>query len=178
MSHVPSRGADRKLDLVLRGGEVIRYHTEGCGVEKQTVSDHTWRLVVILLHLWPQASRKLVLAAIYHDVAECHTGDLPATLKRINKPIRDELKIMEETFHREMRVPWEGDLTDDDHVRLKCADLLELYITCVRQSSSTARGIAKRERPSVTELADRLPGPGERRRVLKLLDDVAQIDLL
>ena len=177
-SHVPHRGADRRLDLLLRGGEVVRYHTEGYGVEKQLVSDHTWRLLVILLHLWPQASRKLILAALYHDVAECHTGDLPSTLKRVSKPLEDELKRMERAFHRELRVPWPGDLILDDHVRLKCADLLELYITCVRQSSTTARGIAGRERLTIIGMANLLPKEYERRRVLKLLDDVSQADLL
>ena len=75
-------------------------------------------------------------------------------------------------------MPWPGDLTHYDHVRLKCADLLELYITCVRQNSTTTRGIAQRKKHTITTLVGKLPKPYERRRVFKLLDDVSQMEFL
>jgi len=176
-SHVDHRGADRRLDLLLRGGEVVRYHAEGYGVDKQAVSDHSWRVVVVLLHLWPRASHKLVLAALYHDVAECHTGDLPAPLARISPSIDKEFKRLEKEFHRELDVPWSGDLTQDDHCRLKCADYLELYVTCLRQHSANAQRIAGRGRERVMEWAETLSAR-DKVRIQRLLDDVAQPDLL
>ena len=139
---------------------------------------HVAGVVVILLHLLPRASHKLVLAALYHDVAECHTGDLPAPLAKVSPLVKEEFQRMEREFHRELGVPWSGDLTPGDHCRLKCADYLELYVTCIRQPAISAQRVADRGREKVVGFVQRLPRDRDRRRVMKLLHDLAKKDLL
>ncbi len=110
------------LAIVLRGGAVSRYHSEGAHAQ-QTVSEHTWRVQVILLHLWPQASRDLILAALYHDAAEGVSGDIPAPFKRLVPGFAPLEKEIEVALGIHVK------LSPEDTARLKCADYLELCAT-------------------------------------------------
>lgn len=116
---------DEKLTLKLKGGAVRRYHTEG-NVISQSVAEHTWRVVVLLLHLWPDCSRELLLAAQYHDVAEGFTGDLPAPFKRL-PGVKKLINSYELNYEDELGIFIL--VGAEDAARLKCADLLEGYLT-------------------------------------------------
>lgn len=137
-------GTDDELSVILLGGEVIRYHTEGRQLEKQMVSDHTWRVMVILLHLFPDASRQLLLTALYHDVAECYTGDLAAPLKRSASVLAAALRNLQADFHQHLGLPLEEDLTEEEHTCFKVADTLEAYITSSQQNTRYAQVVAGR----------------------------------
>ena len=136
-------GTTDRLALVLSGGSVRRYHQDG-SVHPQSVSDHTWRALIILLHFWPEISRQVLLAMIYHDVAERYIGDIPATVKLNSPEISNTLNDMEVEFTQFLNLPMKRDLSPTDYHRLKCADYIELCITCRVQSGRRARQIYER----------------------------------
>lgn len=136
-------GTDDKLSLLLRGGQVLRYHAEGDRVAKQKVSDHTWRMLILLLYIWPHASRDLILAVIYHDVAEAMTGDPSAMLKSLDGELRAIYREHTKKFHEFFGVigPWGLQSVDSD--RLKTVDYLECFMTSHYQSSLEAKQIGR-----------------------------------
>lgn len=149
-------GTTDKLALILSGGEVRRYHQDGT-VWPQPVSSHTWRTLVILLYFWPDISKQVILATIYHDVAERYTGDVPATVKINNPEIAEALKIMEVKFTQFLNLPSEHDLSVSDYSRLKCADYIELCITCRGPYGKRAWQIYERGEKLVYEYLQNLP---------------------
>lgn len=160
-------GTTDPLRLLLRAGSVLRYHAEGVGIV-QDVAAHTWRVAVILLHLWPDASRELVLAALYHDAAEGLVGDLPAPVKR-DPAIHEAISRLEREFEAFLGVPSEANLSPEDYARLKCADCLELCLTCADHPRATVA--LRNGRRYARETATRLPAD-ERERVEFLLSRI------
>ena len=147
-------GTADRLALLLSGGKVHRYHQDG---QPQSVSEHTWRMLVILLHFWPLASRSVVLAALYHDVAERYTGDIPNPVKRHNPQVTEAVKQMEQDFHEHLHISTTSELTVEDQARISCADYLELCITCRERHGRRARQIYDKGVELALEYARELP---------------------
>lgn len=149
-------GVSHPLMLKLHGGKVLRYHQTGMGVT-QTVAEHTWRVLVILLHIFPDASSQLIKTTIYHDVPEGFLGDIPAPVKR-NPLLREALDAMEAEFTSILEIPPESALSKQDYARLKCADYLELCDFCktvgtprARQVYEIGRGYVRQVSPEFTD---------------------------
>jgi len=147
-------GTADRLALLLSGGKVHRYHQDG---QPQSVSEHTWRMLVILLHFWPLANRSMILAALYHDVAERYTGDIPNPVKRHSPQVAEVVKQMERDFHEHLHISTTSELTVEDQARVSCADYLELCITCKERHGRRARQIYERGVYLVLEHAKALP---------------------
>jgi len=151
-------GTNDLLALVLSGGDVRRYHQEGGHVYMQPVSEHTYRVMAILLHFWPDASRELLIAAFYHDSpAERVTGDPPATVKAVFPSVRAVYDDIEREVMDALGLPNENDLEPIDYARLKVADYVELCITCKSQPGRRPQRIYERGRQFVEQYAIRLP---------------------
>lgn len=161
---IATRGTLDPLRLKLSGGDVLRYHAEP-DVPPQTVSEHSWRVAIILHHLWPDRSY-LLASALYHDVAEGLMGDLPAPIKRW-PGIKDALTGLETDYERLLGINEE--LLSDDAARLKCADYLELVAYCVLYSAEGAQRVARTGYSYVKAASATLP-PLETERVLALLE--------
>lgn len=75
------------LELMTAGRRSTRYHTEEMH-DRQRIDAHSWGVGVITLYLLEKedfslAERlRIVQAALLHDVAEYHVGDIPAPAKR------------------------------------------------------------------------------------------------
>jgi 5'-deoxynucleotidase YfbR-like HD superfamily hydrolase len=160
-----SCGTKHPLLVTLQSGAVERYHSVH-GVQTQCCAEHVWGVLVILHHIWSDASRELLLAALYHDAAEVITGDIPAPTKRIPQ-VREGISDLETAFMIRFRFPSETDISQEDHYRLKCADYLELCWTCVQQRG--AANTLKNGVVYVKEAASKL-SPQERHRVERVLD--------
>lgn len=89
---------------------------------------------------------KLAATALYHDVAEVFTGDLPTPIKYFNEDMRATYKNIERTALEKLEksLPEEladdyeaylrgSDLTADEEVLLKTADKLCAYIKCLSE---------------------------------------------
>jgi 5'-deoxynucleotidase YfbR-like HD superfamily hydrolase len=60
-------------------GHVRRYHTWAIHKE-QTVAEHTWQILRILLTVWPSAPRNVIIHALMHDAGEM-SGDIQYPFK-------------------------------------------------------------------------------------------------
>ena len=69
------------LDFILAGSEVLRYHTVTT-LMRETVGHHSHGVACLTLLLNPNAGRELLTAALWHDLAEHQTGDIPSPAKR------------------------------------------------------------------------------------------------
>ena len=162
-------GTSDRLALLLSGGKVHRYHQDG---QPQPISEHTWRVLVLLIHFWPLASRSMILVALYHDVAERYTGDIPSPVKRHSPQVAEAVKEMERDFHDHLHIPTASELTVEDQARISCADYLELCITCKERHGRRARQIYERGVELVEEYARRLPSD-EQAEVLNFVRDLS-----
>ena len=60
--------------ILRKGAKVKRWHTL-TNVKEQTVADHSWGVVSIILDVWPNSSIALITFALWHDVPEFAIGD-------------------------------------------------------------------------------------------------------
>lgn len=120
------------IGFIVGGGEVRRYHTMFT-IQQETVGHHSHAVACLVLLLNPEARRELLMAALYHDLAEQHTGDIPSPAKR-------EYGIGEQVADLEMRLinaaglTW-PDLYESEERVLKLADLAHGALSCAREMS-------------------------------------------
>lgn len=118
------------LEFILSGSEVTRYHTVTTLV-KETVGHHSHGVALIALLLQPNASRQLLMAALFHDLAEHLTGDIPSPAKR-------ELGVGARIDELEARLMKGAGiimpvLSEDEQRVLKLADLAQGALYCARE---------------------------------------------
>ena len=113
-----------KIWEILRSGKVTRFHTNP-EVTKQEVSAHSWGVAVICDHLFPNCSKRLLLACLYHDSAELVTGDIPAPLKWDNADVKKHFDRLEKIVESDMGIDHILNLSYEDKLRLKMCDMLE-----------------------------------------------------
>jgi len=115
---------------ILHSGEVVRFHNH-VGVDKQKTSEHQWGVALIVQYIHKDCSKSLLLAAMTHDAAEYFTGDVPFPAKQMNRQLNDLLRQMEISWEKDNGVYFE--LSREDHVVLKMADVLEGLWFCIGQ---------------------------------------------
>lgn len=118
------------VEFVLYGAEVRRYHTVTTH-QLETVGHHSHGVAMLALVLNPEASRKLILAALFHDLSEQYTGDIPSPAKR-ELNIGNDLEELENSLMRAAGVPMPM-LSKDEARTLKLADLAHGALFCVRE---------------------------------------------
>ena len=131
----------------------------------ENLSSHSWETAV-LTHALALIGNKhfsknysverLVLFALYHDVSEILTGDLPTPVKYYNEDIKNAYKKIEEKAEDkilsllgdEYREEFEKlrTLSEDEHRIVKAADKLCAYIKCLDELSASNREFAKAEK--------------------------------
>jgi len=114
-------------------GRVKRWHTMSI-IGQQTVAEHSYGVVNIINKLWPDATKELILAALYHDAAEVDLGDIPHPSKNILKKVAGEFMLCAEVkFHIKNRIPHSVNISFRDQARLKLADTIEAALFCKHQ---------------------------------------------
>lgn len=119
-----------ELKFILAGSEVKRYHTI-MTLQNETVGHHSHGVACLVTLLRPKASRKLLIAALLHDLSEHQTGDIPSPAKRaynIGQQVEKlELKLMEKAgFVFPVLKPAESRA-------LKLADIAHGALFCVKE---------------------------------------------
>lgn len=123
-----------------RFGRVRRFHTEGIA---QNVAEHSAGVALILLETVPDCSANLLRAAIYHDLQEGITGDIPATVKwDASEEFRNHLNGLEQQVRETYRFTYT--LTEIERRQLKAADVLDGMFTCLEER---ARGNMEADGP-------------------------------
>ena len=120
------------LDFILTGAEVVRYHTVTT-LQRETVGHHSHGVACLVLLLEPEASRQLIKAALYHDLAEQYTGDTPSPVKR-ECGIGEQIDQLERRFMVEAGVIY-PELTPEETRTLKLADIAHGALFCLREMS-------------------------------------------
>ncbi len=115
---------------IYRAGSVRRYHT-ALHLHPQDVASHSWGVLAILMHIESQPSANLMRAAVYHDVGEVITGDIPAPFKWDNPKLAKALAEAEAKAEEKLGVSYT--LTEEERVLLKIADLGELVMRNVQE---------------------------------------------
>jgi 5'-deoxynucleotidase YfbR-like HD superfamily hydrolase len=114
-----------------RGAGVRRFHTVPL-VGDETVGKHSHGVGILCCALSDyQPSAALLKAALFHDLAEQETGDIPATTKWANPEIKTLLDEVEQRHNESMGL--NVVLSEKEQLTLKWADMLDLLYFVVEQ---------------------------------------------
>lgn len=116
---------------LLDAGYTVRFHTVRC-IKPQTVAEHSFRVALLLAKLAPTCRAELLKAALYHDLPETFTGDVPAQVKWAAPMLAKDLEFLESHFVEEHEL--EVKLSEDEKSYLKFADMAELVLYCVDEA--------------------------------------------
>ena len=124
----------------------------------ENLSAHSWETAVLTHALALIGNRefskcynveRLVLFALYHDMSEILTGDLPTPVKYYNEDIKSAYKKIEQKAEEkilsllrdDLKADFESLLTlsNDEHKIVKSADKLCAYIKCLDELSASNR---------------------------------------
>lgn len=114
--------------LELRDAAAVqRWHTMRT-LRTQSVGEHSFGVAQLVLWVCPNHSRRLLEAALAHDLPELHTGDIPAYVKWRAPQIKSILEKLENDFM------WKHDiyhnLDEEERRTLKWCDMMELVLWC------------------------------------------------
>lgn len=122
----------KMLDLCRRGSRVERMHTVPhlLPYSNGFHSANAALIAVELAKLEELTDRNIMLYMLLHDVAEVHTGDSPADVKRLNPELKQMLDGIElRWLHKSgIELP---QLTPNEKAICKIADLTELGMHCL-----------------------------------------------
>lgn len=145
-----------------RAGELQRYHTWPC-LRTQTAADHQWNVARLVLAIWPQAPREIIIHALLHDVGEVAVGDPPFPVKRNNEQLKATLDAMERSAHLAMCAAWSLPpplkIGYGLHV-VKIADILDMWEYALSEIASGNMRHRLVERRTRVVLADLLAQTG------------------
>jgi len=86
---------------------------------------HGGRVVLILHHLMPNVSRNVILAALFHDLGEIATGDVPAITKKEHPDLAKMLENIERSKRLDIGV--EIHISEGEKRLIKFADRIDAY---------------------------------------------------
>ena len=131
----------RKIVQSRAGGKVERCHTHPHHGE-YTNAAHQWGVAMLLYYLWPADFPRLVAICLSHDIPEAWVGDIPATTKRYVPGIRQQIGHLEDIISLDLDLPQESSLSDEDMIKFKACDQLELYFWALENNHPAMLEIA------------------------------------
>jgi len=114
-----------RISKLRDGGAVVRYHTLRTN-RKQSVAEHSHGVAMLVLHVYPEAEVGVLKAALYHDLSEVVTGDIPATSKWLSPVLAHEENLLADVFRDKYGLRL--DLTAFEKHLLKWCDMMELVL--------------------------------------------------
>jgi 5'-deoxynucleotidase YfbR-like HD superfamily hydrolase len=100
-------------------------------LNNQSVGEHSWQTMRILLAIWPQAPRNMLVYGIVHDMGEILTGDLPYPTKSLDPHLKKIMDDAEETCVLGMALEWSvpplRKLNDAENSVWKLAEMIEMW---------------------------------------------------
>lgn len=110
-------------------GKVTRFHTWE-RLREQSIAEHTWQLIRIVLAIWPDAPREVLVEVMFHDVGERVSGDAPYPTKAESPALKTEMDRLENAGRLGM-TPWgvvaHKPLDADAHAIVKMAEFIEMW---------------------------------------------------
>lgn len=114
-----------------QAGLVRRYSTWPHSRE-QSVGEHSWQLARILLTIYPEVRREVLIYTLMHDLGERVAGDIPYPVKANNPPLKKMMDGIEESaslaIHGAWGMRWQSpdELTRIELDLVKLAELIEM----------------------------------------------------
>jgi 5'-deoxynucleotidase YfbR-like HD superfamily hydrolase len=118
--------------MLREAGNVRRCHTLPHHGE-YTVGKHSYDAAMLLLVLYPNASKNLLKAVLIHDLAERWTGDTPAPMKWAAEDFHKELIRVEDACIKTLGFDCFPHLTSEEEMWVDIVDKVELYCWCQDQ---------------------------------------------
>jgi 5'-deoxynucleotidase YfbR-like HD superfamily hydrolase len=113
-----------------QAGAVVRYHT-WTTLQRQTNAEHQWNVARILLAIWPECPREVLMHGLFHDSGELHTGDLPFPVKKNNPDLKEVTARVEAKGYDMMvarfQLPSRQVLDEVAHRIFKLAEHIEMW---------------------------------------------------
>lgn len=111
-------------------GRVRRYHTWPY-IREQSVAEHSWQLLRILLCIWPEVPAHVMSYVVRHDCGEMKTGDAPYPVKADNPDIARGMDRVEgESLLEQLNAGFlilGPDVTQDEKWVVKLAEFIEMW---------------------------------------------------
>lgn len=158
-----------QLEFILSGSEVVRYHTVTT-LQRETVGHHSHGVACLVLMLDPNASSNLLRAALYHDLSEHLTGDIPSPAKRAYG-IGEQVDKLEQSLMSEAGLRFPALLPGEERT-LKLADIFHGALFCLREISlgnSRMRSVYDR----YMSYAHQMILSGREKELLEIIEDSA-----
>ncbi len=86
------------------GLQVRRYHTWRTH-QVQSTGEHSAQVMRVMLTLWPECPRNMIVHALFHDVGEM-AGDLPWPVKKNDPVLKERMDHAETKVHLQMSSAW------------------------------------------------------------------------
>ena len=119
---------DEQFMFMMQGGFTKRFHTAPT-IREHTVGHHSFGVACICYLLADAApSAALLMAALCHDLAEQHVGDVPSPTKRAIPALKEQLDNYENEVLARHELKFF--LTDREISILKMADILDGMWNC------------------------------------------------
>lgn len=118
------------LDFILSGASVKRFHTVNT-ISQETVGHHSHGVAMLVMLLDPEASKSLITAALFHDLSEHVTGDIPSPAKR-EYGINSQVSDLEHRLMLEAGIEFPN-LSSNNKRILKLADIAHGALFCVEE---------------------------------------------
>src|SRR6478752_2670221 len=116
--------------------QVKRYHTVSYTAMQDTVGHHTANVISLLYFLYDDAPPLGVISnALYHDVLELLTGDIPSTAKWSDTQFNEALTKFEERLAKKIGIPL-AKMSEQDANLLRLADIMDLCLKAVDEIMS------------------------------------------
>jgi 5'-deoxynucleotidase YfbR-like HD superfamily hydrolase len=141
-----------------RAGQIPRYGVFP-HVSRQTTGEHSWQVMRLLLAIWPDCPRHVLVHGLVHDVGELWAGDCSWHAKRSNKLLKAALDVSEDEAHRAMAKRWQLPgvqvLSEMDRAVFKAAETLEMLewaLHEINMGNRYAALVAQRCRATLLEM--------------------------
>lgn len=117
-------------------GDIRRYHTWAI-IKEQSVSAHTWQILRILLTVWPNAPRHVIVYGLIHDMGEM-AGDIQYPFKHLFPELRAGSEKAENHVRDTQRKMFgapevKHPLSPYENVVFKACDNLEMWEYALRE---------------------------------------------
>ena len=131
---------------VLESGSVVRYHSTLIE-KKQNNDSHQWEVAVVLEHIYPECSKRLLFHALTHDAAEIATGDVPAPVKQDHPELKEAFDMLEFEYFKDVLEIFPVRFSEEEKLAIKYADIISgLYFTTRRINAGDREAIVIRDK--------------------------------
>ncbi len=113
-----------------RALQITRYHTWP-RIREQSVGEHSMQVLRILLAIWPDVPRNVMVWCLKHDMGECTVGDPPYPVKVLNPDLKAAHERIEQETLRLQEANWMLPLHEElghyEHKAFKLAEFIEMW---------------------------------------------------